>query len=165
MEAIATFPYNNEFSSKVLNDPSSDVFSTPEYKALGNLIDRVTYIGAAELFLERDTSLLGAVRDLPSVVKTAILERQVISLNESKWKPAVGKVIETLLSDLLQILGDDQPIRRAKLLIAQLEHIYYSGNAIQTFRVEEISDEVRRLLDLVSRSVQLTGVNLTYFIL
>ena len=110
----------------------------------------MTYIGVAELFLEKDTSLLCAVQGLPTEVAVAILERQIASLSDSKWKPAIGKVVEALLSDLLSVLGDGHPIRRAKLMIAQLEHVYYSGNAIQMFRVEEISGEIRQLLDSVS---------------
>lgn len=116
-------------------------------------------MGAAELFLEKDTSLLNPSKALPREVPIAILERQINSLGESKWKPAIAKVVDYLLDDLLYVLGDTQPVRRAKVLIGRLEHMYYSGNPMQSSRVEELTNEIRQLLDLVG------GLNSAYFIL
>lgn len=145
--AIAAYPFDDCFCDNVSKCPEADIFDVSEYKSIGNMIDKVTYIGAAELFLTKDTSLRPLLLDARALVVGTILERQIRSLDLSRWKPEISEVVECLLKDLSETYGNDHPIRRAKALLAQIEHAYFSGNTSLHFRADELAEEIHELLE------------------
>ena len=150
---MTNYSFDEKFCAKITGDPVSDIFDSQDHKAVGVMIDRITYMGAAELFLEENTSLLQPLRSSQhqhaDIVIAAVLERQIQSLEESKWKPTVSKVIDSLFQHLVGVSTNLDPIRRAKVGIAQLEHMYFSGVPSGGFSVEELTDVICQALDQV----------------
>lgn len=132
------------------------------------LVDRVTYIGACELFflpeevslhttLRRAASIQDAQSRLDPSIVGILLERQSCSLQPSKWKEGVRAISIQLLKDALDIYhskAEDgsmiMPIRRARVLIQCLEFLYRdsSTDLICTFgfvSVEEMAKEIEHL--------------------
>ena len=119
-------------------------------RALTNIIDRATYIGANELFLKADTSFLPTLREakLPNIVIGAVIERQIRSLDESRWKPACSDVISNLLEDLSTLYSETQhPIRRAGTILARLEHAFYSKSSKSSTEIERMMSDIRNTLN------------------
>ncbi|KAI0691256.1 peptidase family C50-domain-containing protein [Cerioporus squamosus] len=135
LKSIKAFPYTLHFVSKAARTtPPSHLFEdVPALKQLGALVDRVTYIAACELF--RPPSSVSALSWFPSgngeldqdgkCVVGALLERQISSLEESKWKQGVRDVIQRR-----------EAVRHARVLLKKLELGYHSGS--------EISEELER---------------------
>lgn len=134
-------------------------------RQMGNIVDRVTYMGVCDLF--RDSAELSAKTWLEGVammndsadcmestqtwkcVVGALLEKQAVGLEGSRWKPGVRKVMQTLLSHALDIYSaSERPIRRARVLLTCLELAYYTptGASDSLCRITEIGGEVRALL-------------------
>lgn len=113
---------------------------------MGDMIDRITYLGAAELFLEKEASLLKSLTSagVPTLCIGAVLERQIDSLEASKWKPEIQRVIACLLDDLLVIYTAEYPIRRARVILRLLEHSYFTGSSDVT--PDELGDQTQSLL-------------------
>lgn len=78
----------------------------------------------------------------------ALLERQVESLGLIRYKDNVSNVISYLLSDISKIYGSDMPVRRARILVKWLEHMYYSGRDVVSGigSPDDIGNEVEDLL-------------------
>ena len=58
----------------------------------------------------------------------ALIERQISSLEESKWKQGVLGVLTQLVDDALELYTAEQrPVRRARVLLKKLELSYHSG--------------------------------------
>ena len=112
------------------------------------MIDRLTYIGAAEIFLDDGASLLRPLRDIKvsNLVVGAVITRQIRSLDESRWKPPIQKVIGHLLNDLLIVYASENPVLRSRALVWQLEHFYYIETANPSVQVNENIEEIRSLL-------------------
>ncbi|CAK5277632.1 unnamed protein product [Mycena citricolor] len=102
---------------------------SPATVQLGTIVDRTTYLGACELFLDPGQVVL--VTDQP-----LLLERQLASLAASRWKEGVQRVMQTLLRALLDVSKD-----RAGVLVACLEFGYYTGLSV----VDGAADEVELL--------------------
>ncbi|TDL24888.1 hypothetical protein BD410DRAFT_766456 [Rickenella mellea] len=145
VESIKHYPFG-EVEKHVQVTPSVNVFSLQSYQQIGSMIDRLTYIGAADLFLHRGVSLLEPLRTggVPTCCIGAVLERQILGLDSSKWKPAIQEVIRALLDDLLLVYGSEYPIRRAKAMVKSLEHAYFSDP--MSLHADEIGEDIIRLL-------------------
>ncbi|GJE92064.1 cysteine peptidase C50 [Phanerochaete sordida] len=113
--------------------------SSPSLKQVAQIIDRLTYTGICDLWLEpQAVSLKSHLIDcfVPEglslghtatrkVIIGAILERQVESLDSCRWKPAGRKAIRFLLEQALRIYdAKEMPIRRARVILKQLEHLH-----------------------------------------
>ena len=133
--------------------------SSPALKQLGALLDRVTYIAACELL--QSSSAVSALAWFPAgngeldqngkCIVGALLERQISSLEVSRWKQGVREVIQVLLDDALLVYdGEERPIRHARVLLKKMELGYYSG--------AHLSDTVERAGEsaqvLLSRQVK-----------
>lgn len=110
--------------------PSALFDGSPALKQLGALLDRATYISTCELF--QPPSAVSALAWFPPssgemdeparCIVGALLERQVGSLEDSRWKQGVKDVMQTLLDDALLVYeGDERPVRRARVLVRRLE--------------------------------------------
>ncbi|ETW77792.1 hypothetical protein HETIRDRAFT_245334, partial [Heterobasidion irregulare TC 32-1] len=128
-------------------------------KQIGVIVDRVTYMGACELMQDpssvslRDVLVRDDINDLSTgerdCITGAILERQIQSLDGSRWKDNITNVIMVLITHALFVYGAQRPIRRAGVLLQCLEHIYYSseiGMSDSTLRPDQMGNEITDLL-------------------
>ena len=149
-------------------------------KQLVSLVDRISYIGACELFLPmEDVSLKSAVNcattpetshgaNSPIVhsrIVGALLERQLDSLEPSRWKESVRGVFVRLLRDALDVYrvedvvdsSNRMPVRRARVLVRCMEFVYRDHGQDEWSRfgfanVDEIGCEIERLVMMSVRS-------------
>ena len=143
---------------------ASAVFeASPVLQQLGKLLDRVTYMGACDLFLEPDAisarswytaaENTGADDVRMKAFVGALLERQVASLEGSRWKKGVDRVVQHLLRHALVLYeAATFPIRRARIFLQLLEGAYYAtderdGGKILGMPVEDVGAQVRALLN------------------
>ena len=144
-------------------------------KQLVSLVDRISYIGTCELLLPtEEISLKSAVNCAatpesshganPTIVDPRIvgvlLERQLDSLEPSRWKESVRGVFVRLLRDALDVYRVDEgvidnsngmPVRRARVLVRCMEFVYrdHGQDECSTFgfaNVDEIGCEIERLV-------------------
>ncbi|TBU57165.1 peptidase family C50-domain-containing protein [Dichomitus squalens] len=139
LNSISAFPFTqHKLAELARTTPSTALFeASPALKQLGALVDRVTYIASCELFKGSEAvsaSSWFAVgsstlsKDDTDCVLGAILERQISSLEESKWKQGVQSVLRRLIEDALEVYTAEQrPVRRARVLLKRLELSYHSG--------------------------------------
>lgn len=154
MECIRTFPYSisgfiqrtAEANPSVLFDFSSGT------KHLASIIDRVTHLSACELLMEPAKVSLTSLSMAEDAVVGALLERQIGSLEPSRWQEGVPAVVERLLQDALQVYGAQMPIRRSRTLLKGLEFMYQvgPGQMSNLARPEELGQEI---VDLLQRQV------------
>jgi separase len=152
-------------------------------KQLVSLVDRISYIGTCELLLPtEEVSLKSAVNCAatpgggsshganPTIVDPrivgALLERQLDSLEPSRWKESVHGVFVRLLRDALDVyhVEDDSssgmPVRRARVLVRCMEFVYRNHgqdewSALGFANVDEIGSEVERLVMMSVRFLSL----------
>lgn len=112
-----------------------------------------------EVSLARD-SVWADVERPEGAVLGALLERQIESLEPSRWKPGVKLIVTRLLLDVNDLYpADVNPVRRARVLLRQLEFKYHGGmdgdgdGDGHLGPMAEVIEEVERLL---SRDVGLT---------
>ena len=145
-------------------------------KQLVSLVDRVSYIGSCELLLPtEEVSLKSAVNCAatpesshganPTIVDPrivgALLERQLDSLEPSRWKEGVQSVFVQLLRDALDVYrvvedgSNGMPVRRARVLVRCMEFVYRDPShghgqdgwsAFGFENVDEIGGEIERLV-------------------
>ena len=147
-------------------------------KQLVSLVDRISYIGACELLLPtEEVSLKSAVNCTatpgtshganPTIVDPrivgALLERQLDSLESSRWKESVHGVFVRLLRDALDVyrvkdnISNGMPVRRARVLVRCMEFVYRDHgqdewSAFGFANVDEIGCEIERLVMMSVRS-------------
>jgi separase len=143
-------------------------------KQLVSLVDRISYIGSCELLLPtEEVSLKSAVNCAatpesshganPTIVDPrivgALLERQLDSLEPSRWKESVRGVFVRLLRDALDVYrvedvvgsSNGMPVRRARVLVRCMEFVYRDQgqdewSAFGFANVDEIGCEIERLV-------------------
>ena len=141
-------------------------------KQLVSLVDRISYIGTCELLLPtEEVSLKSAVNCAatpdtshganPTIVDPrvvgALLERQLDSLEPSRWKEGVHGVFVRLLRDALDVyrvednISNGMPVRRARVLVRCMEFAYRDHgqaewSAFGFANVDEIGSEIERLV-------------------
>ena len=150
MECIRTFPYSTsgfiqaaaEANPGVLFDVSSGT------KHLASIIDRVTHLSACELLMEPAKVSLVSLGVTEDAVVGALLERQIGSLETSRWQEGVPAVVEHLLKDALQMYGARRPVRRSRTLLKCLEFMYQAGpdQMSNLGRPEDLGQEIVELL-------------------
>ena len=122
VQGVAAYCFNDAISAVARRDAADELFQ--EHSQLATMIDRLTYIGAAEIFLGRETSLLKPLQSkgIEKIVIATVVERQKKSLEESKWKRKVQRVLMELLDDLVSLYdATEYPIRRARVIVWKLE--------------------------------------------
>jgi hypothetical protein len=127
------------------------VFGTStSLKQLGSIIDRLTYLGACDLFLEPShISLKTAVGMVHPSVTGILLERQLECLSGSIWKEGIGQVVLTLLIHAKEAYSEDEmPVRRARILLQCMEFAYHMEpeDVVGLGCSQEMGGEVVRLL-------------------
>jgi separase len=129
VECIKTFPYlKSGFTGRTKDMSLQSLFNTSSAtKQLATLIDRVTYIGVCELLLDATSVSLHSIEFDAPCITGVLLERQIDSLEGSKWKDGVQNAVVQLLTDVLSVYGPDMPIRRARVLLKCMEFAYHAG--------------------------------------
>ncbi|KAI0075567.1 hypothetical protein K474DRAFT_1599575 [Panus rudis PR-1116 ss-1] len=170
VKAISSFPYTSPAYADVFRNtlPVSLIFDSPSITSspigqLMTLLDRITYMGSSELFLDPSQVSLKAHIPPPTDVHAgdremevwscfvgALLERQVATLESSRYKPAVQTLVGVLLNDALGVYtAEDQimRIRRAGLLVQLLEHQYFiPQTSSKEQSVQDIAGQIEELL-------------------
>jgi separase len=150
MECIKTFPYSKSgFIERTKDMNLQALFDTSAAtKQLAAMVDRVTYLGVCELLLDVTSVSLRSLDINDAYITGALLERQIVGLEGSRWKDGVRIAMLQLLIDVLGIYGPDMPIRRARVLLKCMEFAYHAGpEAIAGIGTpEEIGSEVEKLL-------------------
>lgn len=131
------------------------------FKAISNVVDRITHIGTAELLLDPDEVTLkrhmenvqfgfdDEVEEVASknLLIGALAERQIFSLYSSLHKPSVREVVKALLRDAVDAYNAaNAPIRGAEVLVLCLE-VWYRGVEGIFEDVEVVGQETKELLD------------------
>ena len=131
--------------------------ATPALKQLASIVDRVTYMGSCELLLSppevslvQDLVWANVERPEDAVLNT-LLERQIGSLEASRWKPHVRLIVARLLLDANALYrADVNPVRKARVLLGWLEFKYHAGMDEEGDRqlgpVADVADEIESLL-------------------
>jgi separase len=155
VECIKTFPYlKSGFIGRTKDTNLLGVFDTSNAtKQLATMVDRVTYLGVCELLLDVTSVSLRSIEFDAPCITGALLERQIDSLEGSRWKDGVQRAVVQLLSDVLAVYGPDMPVRRARVLLKCMEFAYHVGpEAVAGMGTPEgMGSEVERLLSQVGR--------------
>jgi separase len=131
---------------------------------LGHIVDRATYIATSDLLLApaevplnvplrvSRSAVLG--RSVSSSVLGVVLERQVICLEQNKWKEHARDAIRATLAELLNIYSPDRmPLRRLRVLVKCLQMGYYSGNISLGPAELDAETILKEIVSLSSRTV------------
>lgn len=111
-------------------------------------------MGTCELFLPPEEISLKPhftlQDDSTRIVVGALLERQLQSLEPSRYKPAVKNTISVLLKDALDVYssGGNLPLRRSGICLKWLEGTYFGSadSASDGADIKSMGDEVQKLL-------------------
>ncbi|KAI0634651.1 peptidase family C50-domain-containing protein [Trametes polyzona] len=167
VRSIRAFPYAAYgVASLAATSPPTALFDAPAAPAplrhLATLVDRVTYMAACELFHAPDTVPVCAWPEIltapglgsldasaRAVVVGALTERQLVSLEECRWKQGVSRVIDAVMDGAEALYAREGcAVRRARVFVRKLEAAYY--------RAEEEGlgfGEAQRLLEKVESSL------------
>ncbi|CAA7261156.1 unnamed protein product [Cyclocybe aegerita] len=166
-QAIRSFPFSSSgltTQSEMLSpDSLFGSSSNAVVKQLVSLIDRVSYLGACNLLLPpNEISLRSNVHGsasplLDPATVGILLERQLDSLEPSRWKDGIRGVSVKLLRDALDVYDlrtpDGSrltPVRRARIVVRCMEFVYRSpgDEAVSIFgfsSVEDMGKEIESL--------------------
>ncbi|KAJ6475784.1 cysteine peptidase C50 [Mycena vitilis] len=147
MDCIKVFPYSLYGFSK---DASRAAFqASPAAVQLGTIVDRVTYLGVCELLLAPEKVSAVSLGFDDANITGALLERQIQSLDASRWKESTRSVIQAFLRATLEVYREtNMPVRRARTLLRCLDFTYCAGpEALANLgSPTEMSAEVERIL-------------------
>ena len=175
VECIKSYDFPRSMVQTIRTTGPGSVFdSSPAFKQIGVIDDRVTYMGACELMQDpssvslRDVLVRDDINDLSTeerdCITGAILERQIQSLDGSRWKDNITNVIMVLITHALFVYGAQRPIRRAGVLLQCLEHTYYSseiGMSDSALRPDQMGNEITDLLHVeVSVFIRHDGIHI-----
>lgn len=125
------------------------------------LVDRATYMGTCELFIQApQVSLLHAFdgdEHQDPRVKGALLEHQLASISPNRSKEGVLAVMRQLLRDLLDLYdAASMPIRRTRTLVQCLEVAYYdiSTATFQQCAFASYAEVVESVQEMLGRQVR-----------
>ncbi|KAL4242854.1 hypothetical protein ABKN59_011524 [Abortiporus biennis] len=172
IKSIKSYPLSSSSLDKYLFTSGSIFDLVTSLKPIASLVDRVTYIACCELLLPpKDVSLLALWSPLGNSIDRlavgVLLERQIVSLQSSLYKPNVRQLVKSLLKDCLEVYKPDiHPIRRAGILIRILEDHYFETGG-DSINEEEVEREVKALLNQkeLGKDSQLAHFKSQYWIL
>lgn len=109
-----------------------------------------------DVFIGHEEAILDQTR---RTVIGALLERQIESLEGSKWKPNIRKAIDFFIAESLEVYDATcMPVRRARMLLKSLEMTYHmqdgadqTGLTDKTY-IGDVAVEADRLLTAEVRS-------------
>ncbi|KAG6813285.1 hypothetical protein H0H92_012440 [Tricholoma furcatifolium] len=146
---IKTFPYTiSGFSENAEQNTYSTIFAlSSSTKQLASILDRVTNLSACDLLLEPSSVSVGSLKLNNAAITGALLERQVEYLTSIR-KEGISKVISHLLLETLGEYRVEKPVRRARVLLKSLEHMYHSGPSTMSAigSPDEIGTKIEELL-------------------
>jgi separase len=162
IECLSSYVFPHTFVDLVRTIGPAGAFEVAvSIKQAAVIIDRVTYMASCELLrppaqvslkqLITSLSIDGAenLEEDRRCVVGAILERQVDSLSGSLWKPDVQTSVVGILSDCVLTYDlDNRPIRRAGVMLKDLELAYYTGTANGDAQLAKSAEEIEALLSL-----------------
>jgi separase len=178
LQAIHTFPFFSSGLTAQSDSLAPDALfgqsASSVVKQLASLVDRLSYLGTCELLLPMEEVSLKSAVNLaltpgtsqganPSIVDPrivgALLERQLDSLEPSRWKESVHGVFVQLLQDALDVYrvedvadsSSGMPVRRARVLVRCMEFVYRDQgqdgwSAFGFANVDEMGCEIERLV-------------------
>ncbi|KAJ7273284.1 cysteine peptidase C50 [Mycena rebaudengoi] len=129
-DCVKAFPYaTHGFSQQTRQATFAAVFdSSTSAVQLGTIVDRLTYLGACELLLAPQQMLLLSIGLDDANIEGALVERQIQSLDSSRWKESTRSVIQAFLCAALDVYSEiEMPLRRARTLVRSLEFAYHAG--------------------------------------
>jgi separase len=130
---------------------------TTHLKQLGSIIEKFTYMGTCDLFLDpAGVSLRGVMVDHHPTIIGLLLERQLDTLSRSLWKDGVSRVVSTLLLHAKEVYtGDEMPIRRARILLRCMDFLYHVGldSSSNLGTPPQMGEELAKLLTRVVGAV------------
>ncbi|KAJ6525608.1 peptidase family C50-domain-containing protein [Mycena capillaripes] len=147
MDCIRGFPYSLYGFAKHIHRATFEVL--PAAVQLGTIVDRVTYLGACELLLspEKVSALSLGMSD--ANITGALLERQIQSLDDSRWKESTRTMVQALLRAALDVYDEtNMPVRRARTLLRYLDFSYHAGPETlgDLGAPRDMGEEVERIL-------------------
>ncbi|KAJ7709735.1 peptidase family C50-domain-containing protein [Mycena rosella] len=151
LDCIKGFPYSfNGIVKQTQRAALGAVFeASPAAVQLGTIVDRVTYLGACELLLAPEKVSLVSLELGDTSITGALIERQIQSLDGSRWKESTRNVVQDFLRAALDVYGGtEMPVRRARILVRCLEFAYHAGpeTLANLGSPAEMGDEVERIL-------------------
>ncbi|KAI8971333.1 peptidase family C50-domain-containing protein [Trametes punicea] len=159
VRSIKAFPYAiHEVAELAAKTPPSTLFdSAPPLKHLAALVDRVTYMGTCELFLAPESIPVSAWQGFAALVEDdlqrssilgVLMERQLASLEECRWKSGVKEALDAITSEaevLYQQAGCT--VRRTRVLVRKLEMRYHDGGGDNHYAVvKQLGEKIQSLL-------------------
>lgn len=95
--------------------PGIKVLEDPKFQLISATVDRITFIGTAELMLGRDVLLDSLVNNVrtTSIIVGIVLERQIHALQDIWWKQEIQDVVTALFCSS-ESYYTSHPIRRAR---------------------------------------------------
>jgi hypothetical protein len=135
--------------------PGPTAFEKAEYQSMAEAIERITYLGITELLLGKEASLypLCVSLRLPPVATGAILERQILSLEQTLWKPETRTLVLSVLESAAAAYTTVHPIRLARQVIVDTWGIILNSSRLTVTHLEVLYftrarwEEVKRLGD------------------
>ncbi|KAJ3553303.1 hypothetical protein NM688_g3687 [Phlebia brevispora] len=166
VNCVKAFPFHRyDFVELASKSDATSLFYSPQLKHLGGIVDRLTYGGLCDLYLEPNAVSLAThlkavfvghdtrhATQVQSTVLGALLERQLETLEGSKWKPDIRKAMDLFLSALLEIYeAIHMPIRRARVMLKILEMAYHTpenlgASPIDKLHIRDIAAQADKLL-------------------
>ncbi|GLB42455.1 putative peptidase family C50 [Lyophyllum shimeji] len=150
LRCVKTFPYCAAgFAARTAETTLPALFELSSgTKQLGTIVDRVTHLSGCELLLHPTAVSLVSLQISDPGVTGALLERQIDSLESSRWKEGVPAITAQLLKDALQVYRMDMPVRRARVLVKCMDFTYHAGPGVMVGMdsPEIMGGEVEKLL-------------------
>ena len=126
-------------------------------KHLAALVDRVTYMTTCELFRSPEqvpASAWPGFNDSFEDTRTAalvagtLMERQLISLEECRWKTGVKEAMDVIASSAARAYEEAGcAARRARVMVRQLEMSYYGeGSQCQYVAAYQLGEQLQAML-------------------
>ncbi|KAL7283883.1 hypothetical protein ACG7TL_001154 [Trametes sanguinea] len=126
-------------------------------KHLAALVDRVTYMSTCELFHSPVSVPVCAWPDFASIagdehtrsaIMGALMERQLASLDECRWKSGVRQAMDEIIAGAERVYEQAGcRVRRARVFLCKLDLSYYGeGGDDQYGAAKRLGDEVEGLL-------------------
>ncbi|EIW51672.1 separase [Trametes versicolor FP-101664 SS1] len=156
VKSIMAFPYGpHGVAQLAATTLPSALFDSAPLKHLATLVDRVTYMAACELFRAPASVPLATWPNFPcsdagALVVGALMERQLASLEECRWKQGVRAVVDALLDAVAGLYEREGcAVRRARVVVRKLEMGYYCEEGEGQYEaMKRLGEEVEALLTI-----------------
>ncbi|KAI0777838.1 peptidase family C50-domain-containing protein [Trametes elegans] len=158
-KSIAAFPFARHAVAELAakTPPATLLDASQPLKHLAALVDRVTYMAACELFHAPEAIPVAAWpafaagaedEQAQAAVAGVLMERQLCSLEECRWKQGVGAVLDAVLDSAARLYErKGWAVRRARVLMRRLELGYCGEPGQGGYEMAgELGEEIQALL-------------------